>query len=136
MNLSEYSGYFHDGSLINFKHGGNKIEISMLSAEIIPEHMMENMPPLNKNRITGKLYLDGIKKIKVNKEPFTGILKKTYDSGSILDFEVLKNKVILGIEWTDYPPKPRKSDFTTIEIEAEKIRWENIPDLSDKLLGA
>lgn len=61
MNLSKYSGYFHDGSLINFKHGGNKIEISMLSAEIISEHMTENMPPLNKNRITGKLYLDGIK---------------------------------------------------------------------------
>lgn len=131
MDIAKYADYFHDGSLINFKHGGNKIEISMLSAEIIPEHMIENMPPLNKNRIRGKLYLDGIKKIKVNKEPFTGTLKKTYDSGSILDFEVLKNKVILGIEWTDYPPKPRKSDFTTIEIEAEKIRWENIPDLSD-----
>ena len=131
MDIAKYADYFHDGSLINFKHVGNKIEIAMLSAEIIPEHMIENMPPLNKNRITGKLYLDGIKKIKVNKEPFTGNLKKTYDSGSILDFEVLKNKVILGIEWTDYPPKPRKSDFTTIEIEAEKIRWENIPDLSD-----
>ena len=64
MNLSKYSGYFHDGSLINFKHGGNKIEISILSAEIIPEHMIKNMPPLNKNRITGKLYLDGIKKSK------------------------------------------------------------------------
>lgn len=131
MNLSKYSGYFHDGSLINFKHVGNKIEISLLSAEIIPEHMIKNMPPLNKNRITGKLYLDGIKKIKINKEPFTGILKKMYDSGSVLDFEVLKHKVILGIEWTDYPPKPRKSDFTTIEIEAEKIRWENIPNLPD-----
>ena len=53
-----------------------------------------------------------------------------YDSGSILDFEILNHKVILGIEWTDYPPKPRKSDFSTIEIEAEKIWWENIPDLS------
>ena len=131
MNLSKYGGYFHDGSLINFKHVGNKIEILMLSAEIIPEHMIENMPPLNKNRITGKLYLEGIKKIKINNESFTGTLKKMYDSGSILDFEVLKHKVILGIEWTDYPPKPRKSDFSKIEIEAEKIRWENIPDLSD-----
>ena len=131
MNLSKYSGYFHDGSLINFKHGGNKIEISMLSAEIIPEHMIENMPPLNKNRITGKLYLEGGKEIKINKKPFTGILKKTYDSGSVLDFEVSDHKVFLGIEWTDYPPKPRKSDFSAIEIEAEKIRWENVPDLSD-----
>ena len=88
--------------------------------------MIENMPTLNKNRIAGNLYLDGIKKIKINKEPFVGTLKKTYDSGSILDFEISKHKVILGIEWTDYPPKSRRSDFTTIEIEAEKIRWKNL----------
>lgn len=131
MNLSKYTGYFHDGSLVNFKHIGSKMEISMLSAEIIPEHMIENMPPLNKDRITGKLYLEGIKEIKVNNKIFIGILKKNYDSGSILDFEVSNYKVFLGIEWTDYPPKPRKSDFSAIEIEAEKIRWENIQDLSD-----
>lgn len=131
MNLSKYTGYFHDGSLVNFKHMGNKIEISMLSADIIPEHMIENMPPLNKNRISGKLYLEGIKEIKINNKPFTGILKKTYDSGSVLDFEISGHKVFLGIEWTDYPPKQRKSDFSAIEIEAAKIHWENIPDLSD-----
>ena len=37
--------------------------------------------------------------------------------------KILKNKIILGIEWTDYPPRPRKSDFSKIEIEAEKIEW-------------
>lgn len=130
MKLSKYSGYFHDGSLIDLKHLGNNLEISMVSAEIIPEHMIENMPPLNKSRITGKLYLDGVKKIKINENPFNGVLKKIYDSGSILDFEIFEHKVILGIEWTDYPPKPRKSDFSTIEIEAEKIYWKNISDLS------
>ncbi len=101
----------------------------MISAEIIPEHKIEDIPPLNKNRITGKLCIDGIRQIKINKRPFTGVLKKTYDSGSILDFEVFSHKVVLGIEWTDYPPNPRKSDFSTIEIEAEKIHWENIPDM-------
>lgn len=131
MDLSKYSGYFHDGSLINFKHEGNTIEITMSSAEIIPEHITENMPPLNKNRITGNLCLEGIRNIKINNEPFSGILKKTHDSGSILDFEVLNSKVVLGIEWTDYPPKPRKSDFSLIEIEADKVYWENTPDLTD-----
>jgi len=129
MNLSKYTGYFHDGSLINFKHVGNKIEISMLSAEIIPEHMIKIMPPLNKNRITGKLHIEGIKKITINKEPFTGTLKKIYDSASILDFELSMHKVTLGIEWTDYPPKQRKADFSIIEIEADKIWWENISEL-------
>ena len=130
MDISKYIDYFHDGSLIDFKHLGNNIEISMISAEIIPEHMLESMPPLKEKRITGKLYLEGVKKIKINKELFIDNLKKTYDSGSILDFEVSKHKVTLGIEWIDYPPKPRKSDFSTIEIEAEKIRWENASDLA------
>jgi hypothetical protein len=129
MNLSKCSGYFHDGSLVNFKHIGDNVEISMISAEIISEHKIEDIPPLNKNRITGKLCIDGVRHIKINKRPFIGVLKKTYDSGSILDFEVFGHKVVLGIEWTDYPPKPRKSDFSTIEIEAEKIHWENIPDM-------
>ena len=133
MNLSKYSDYFHDGSLIDFKHMGNKLEISMTSAEIIPEDMIEDMPRLNKNKISGKLYLDGIKKIKINKIIFAGVLEKTYDSGSILDFDIFEHKVFLGIEWTDYPPKPRKSDFSAIEIEAEKIWWENIPDLETGL---
>lgn len=53
MDITKYTDYFHDGSLINFKYMGNKIEISILSADIIPEHMIENMPPLNKNRISG-----------------------------------------------------------------------------------
>lgn len=128
MDLKNYTSFFHDGSVMDIRHTGSKIEFSMASAEIIPKHMIENMPPLNKNKIVGKLYLDGIRKIKINKEPFTGPLKKMYDSGSILDFEVFKHKVFLGIEWTDYPPKLRKSDFSTIEIEAEKIWWENIPD--------
>ena len=130
MNLSKYSGFFHDGSLVDFRHIGNKIEILMLSAEITSEEMLKSMPPLHKNRISGKLCLDEIKEIKINRKHFNSLLKKTYDSGSILDFEVMKHTVILGIEWTDYPPKQRKSDFSTIEIEAEKIRWENIPDLS------
>lgn len=125
MDISKYIDYFHDGSLINFKHFDDKIEISMISAEIIPEHMLENMPPLKNKRITGKLHLEGVKKIKINKEPFIGNLKKTYDDGSILDFEIPDHKIFLGIEWTDYPPKPRKSHFSTIEIEAEKIWWEN-----------
>jgi hypothetical protein len=131
MDLLKYSGYFHDGSLINFKHVGSKLEISMLSAEIIPEHMIKNMPPLIKNRISGMLCLDRIKSIKINDKPFAGILKKVYDSGSILDLEVLKHKVILGVEWTNYPPKLRESDFSSIEIEAEKIWWENIPGLEN-----
>lgn len=46
-----------------------------------------------------------------------------YDNGDILDFEIVGNRVFLLIEWTDYPPKIRKTDVSVIEIEAERIEW-------------
>ena len=61
------------------------------------------------------------------------MLWKDYDNGEILDLEIDDNKVFLLIEWKNWPPKPRlrTNDVSKIEIEAEKIYWENIPDLSD-----
>ncbi len=129
MDISKYQGFFHDGTLLEFNHQGTSIEVSMISADIIPEHMLEDMPPLDDKNIKGKLYIEGVKEITINRKPFTGILKKTHDNGEILDFEVYDHNVILGIEWKNYPPKPRDSDFSFINITAEKIRWENVLDL-------
>jgi hypothetical protein len=54
-----------------------------------------------------------------------------YDSGNIFNLEIKKNKVEIAFSWVNFPPKPSVNDFSTIEIEAEKIWWENIPDLAD-----
>ena len=54
-----------------------------------------------------------------------------YDNGNILDLEIRDNKIFLLVEWKNFPPKARKNDVSKIEIEAEKIYWEKIPDLSD-----
>ena len=52
-----------------------------------------------------------------------------FDKGRIFDFEI-KGKIIeLDIEWVNYPPRLNVTDFSTIKIKAEKIWWENIPDL-------
>lgn len=53
----------------------------------------------------------------------------TYDDGGIFDLEIKNNEVILDISWCNYPPKVRTNDFFTITINAEDVRWENIPDL-------
>ena len=37
--------------------------------------------------------------------------------------------LLLGIQWGNYPPKARVDNFSTIIIKAEKMWWENIPDL-------
>lgn len=44
MNIAKYDGYFHDGTLIDIKHIGNKITLLMSSAEMNPEDMKDNIP--------------------------------------------------------------------------------------------
>jgi len=54
-----------------------------------------------------------------------------YDYGSIFDFDIRNNQIELQISWRNVPQKPYVNDFSTIKIEAQKIWWENIPDLYD-----
>jgi len=58
-------------------------------------------------------------------------LQKTYESAHILDFEIEDGVVELGIEWRNYAPRLNEMDFTMIRIHAEKIWWENVPNLGD-----
>lgn len=39
MDISVYSSYFHDGSIIDIKHSDDKVEISMQSAEMHEEDL-------------------------------------------------------------------------------------------------
>lgn len=75
------------------------------------------------NTLKGSLLLYNIKNIKVGNKEYKGTLKKQYDDGEILDLEVENNKVLLLIEWTNFPPKIRATDVSKIEIEAEKVQW-------------
>ncbi len=142
MCISKYAAYFHDGSLIDIKHEANKMEISIESAQIEPDEIEDNIVLSYRNTgrleyhtIRGILHIIGIKKIETGvneKKIFEGFFKKKYDSGTVLDFEIKNNIVELGVLWKNYPPKPRgDTDYTFMTIEAEKIYWENIPDLVD-----
>ena len=133
MDLLKYIDFFHDGGLADLKHVGDKIEFSMMSAGIEPEYRMEGMPPLKRDSIVGKLYVEGVKKIKINDKPFSKTLEEIYDKyddAEILDFDIFGHKVILGIQWTNYSPKRRCWDYSMIKIEAEKIYWENVSNFS------
>ena len=79
MNISKYQDYFHDGSIIDLSHHENNIIISMESAEMDKEDLTDDILLSNDDSIKGKLYINGIHSITINKEPFVGILKKTYD---------------------------------------------------------
>lgn len=131
-DISKYQDFFHDGDLKEIEHKGNKVIFTMTSAEMDKEDLVTDIKLSNEDPFTclrGKLHLEGVRRIFINKKPFKGILKKEYDSAEIFDLLIEKNEVKLSIEGTNYPPKPDKEDFFVIQIEADKIYWENIPSL-------
>jgi len=133
MDISEYTDFFHDGSLIDIVHKNDKIELSMCSAEMDEADLKEPIELSKSECIAGKLHIEGIKSIKIGATPLKGFLKKEYDDGQIFDFEIIGNTVSLAIQWVNYPRKPEVDFFSVITIEGQKIYWENIPDLEDGL---
>jgi len=132
--FNKYTAYFHDGTLINIKQLKNSVEILMSSAEMDPEDMEDNIPLANDNSIKGKLHIENVINIKVSNNEQINNLLKIYDHGTILEFEFKDKMIELGILWENFRPKSPTNDFSTIEIVAEKIWWENIPDLHDKIV--
>jgi hypothetical protein len=117
--------------LIAIEYGKNDTELAltMESAEVDPEDIKDSIPLSSGDRIKGKLYFTRIKSIYINDKKLTTSLKMNYDDGEILHLKIKDNKVVLDITWTNYPPKARTNDFSTISIYAEEVHWENIPDL-------
>src|ERR1700722_5970924 len=107
------------------------MELFLRSCEISSEEPIDRKILSEDHALKGKLCLNGLKWIKVDGKDDKEIPWREYDDGEILDLEIDNNKVFLLIEWMNFPPKARVTDVGKIEIEAEKIWWENIPDLSD-----
>jgi hypothetical protein len=128
-DINKYVDFFHDGSINAIEQIGNKITISMESAEMDEEDIKDDIDLSRDDRIRGKLHIEGTKSIKENNQLYTDILRMKYEDAEIFHFEINLNKVELQIKWCSYPPKPRIEDFSKIEIEAEKIWWENLPEL-------
>ena len=137
MNIKKYTSYFHDGGFIGMNRKENNMELFLRSCEISLDEPVDRKILSEDNALKGKLHLIEIKWIKVDDKEDKEIPWKDYDDGEILDLEIDSNKVFLLIEWKNWPPKPRlrTNDVSKIEIEAEKIYWENIPGLSNTCLN-
>ena len=129
MDISKYTGYFHDGEIIDIKHVGNNIEILMCSAEVDQDEITDPIPLAQSNFLfmRGRLHIEGVRSIKMNNNIFLDCMALWYKDNDVLDFKIEKNKVTLNIGWRQY--KPPINDFSAFEIEAEKIWWENLPDI-------
>jgi hypothetical protein len=90
FDLKNYTGYFHDGSLLDIKQGEKSISIKVESAQLLPEWKVENVFLTQERTIFVVLYLEDIKNIKVNDVTFHGKLKMHYDSAEIASFEIEK----------------------------------------------
>ncbi len=133
MNISEYTAFFHDGSLMEIEHKNNKIVLTMSSAEMDEEDLKEPIELSIDDCIVGKLHIEGVKIIKIGGNLLKEPLKKEYDDGHIFDFEINGNTVTLSIQWVNYPRKLETNFFSVITIVGDKIYWENIPDLENGL---
>ena len=132
MSISQYSAFFHDGSIISIQHTGNELAIAMESAEVSSDDLEENITLSKENALKGILHLKAIKTICINKQSYLKMMQMEGNSAIILDLEINKGAIRLFIEWVNYPPAPKLENmFCEIIIEAEKIYWENIPDLYD-----
>ena len=129
MNLEKYTAYFHDGTLIDIQYTENEILISMSSAEMSEEDLLEEIALSEDNMLKGILHLEDVKFIFVDDEPFYGKLQLLADSGKILDFYLFEKKVRFFISWENYPPHKKIEKYSDIIIECKRIYWENIPDL-------
>jgi hypothetical protein len=133
MNISYYTAFFHDGSIINIQHKKNVIKFYMASAEMDEEDIKDDLKLSYDDSIRGILHIEEVESITINGEIFLGKLNMNYENGRIFDFEITDKSVEFSIDWVDFPPKPEVNEFSVIQIEAKKIWWENIPDLKDSL---
>jgi hypothetical protein len=103
--------------------------ISMESAEMDLDDVKDDVLLSEDDRIKGLLHIEEIKAISENGKAYLDYLKMKREDAEILHFEFQKNRVKFDIMWSSFPPHSNTEDFSTIEIQADKIWWENNPDL-------
>jgi hypothetical protein len=128
IDVSKYTGFFHDGNLFGISKIKNEIAFRMSSAEVDPSEIEKFLPLSKDHRIQGVFHLSNIQSLHLTGEYKLERLFDVFDLGTILDFEIIDRTVELGILSENYPPKAHTNEFTTIVIQAERTWWENIPE--------
>lgn len=133
IDISKYVDYFHDGNLYNISKMNNEVTFQMSSAEMDAFEVEKGLTLSKDHKIKGILHLYNIRNIHLTGKYKLENLFEVFNLGTILDFEITNKTIELGILWENYPPKTHTNEFTTIIIQAECIRWENVPDLKHPL---
>ncbi len=128
--IRKYSGYFHDGSIRGIETNDNDLVISVESAEIYSEWPWDrkSIPLSRHSTITGKLHLKGVERILINGKK-SHKFKMIYEKGTIFDLDIEKKIIKLEVIWKQYVPVKKETGIVDIEVGANDIIWEHIPDL-------
>jgi len=132
MDIAKYDGYFHDGLIYNIDHHKNEVIITMESSEITDNDIEQQIALSKHHTIAGKLHIENIKTIDIDERLFQERLYKIYDYGEIFYLDIKKKHVTIEVTWVNLADKnieTGETDLITIDIEAEKIWWENLPEM-------
>jgi len=132
MKIKKYASLFHDGSIFSINRSGRDLIISMESAEVDKEDVDSEITLSQDDRIRGNLHIEGVKKIRENNQRDIPRFEMRQEDAEIFRLKVIQNSVEFQLKWGTFPPEPLTEDFSTVLIEAEKIWWENIPELESQ----
>ena len=127
MNIALHTSEFHDGSIFSVDQTDDQLVIFMESAEIDSDEVRDILLT-NDNRLRGKLHIEGIQNIKENGAQVFRFPIGDYKKSEIKHLKILNSKVILEILWTEVSD-PTETGYSSLEIEADKVWWENRADL-------
>src|SRR3990167_293123 len=131
MDIKKYTSFFHDCSILAIQHQGNNLVISMESAEMNEEDKLDDVVFSKEDSILGKLHLEGVKSILDKHLGRITKLEMKNEHAGICHFEFNESHVEFQIRWESFPFNRFDEDFSVVKIEAEKIWWENCPDMPD-----
>jgi len=131
MILAHYCSFFHDGSIINIQQTENAILISMDSADIEVDELIEKIELSDHRSIKGILHLEIIRAVYINEEQFFDQLHMLGDTATILDLKISDNIALMFLRWMNFPPNPKIEEYTDLKIACGKIYWQNLPNLFD-----
>jgi len=125
--ISRYVAFFHDGEILKILHKEDSILLILKSAEI-SENMQQDFILSKDHRLVGILHLDKVSSIIEDNNPLLKTMHLKLPENDILHLEILPDKVLCEIGWRGFLSQ---QDYSSYEITAQSIRWENIPNLQD-----
>ncbi len=126
LDIRKFTSDFHDGSIFKIQCREDRLVIWMESSELFVNKEIILSPY---HTLKGKLHIEGIKKIKENGKKSSDLNKLYITNAEIMHFDLSSTKTLLEILLQDL--NFVVIGYSTIEIDAEKIWWENIPDMKE-----